>query len=43
MLIGKNVHITLWQRTGKGKQPFFFHMRDDQVFGFAGLVRREVA
>lgn len=26
-----------WQRAGKGKQPFFFHMLDDHVFGFAGL------
>jgi len=26
-----------WQRAGGRKQPFFFHMRDDRVFGFAGL------
>jgi putative SOS response-associated peptidase YedK len=26
-----------WQRTGGRKQPFFFHMRDDRPFGFAGL------
>lgn len=26
-----------WQRTGGRKQPFFFHMRDDWPFGFAGL------
>jgi putative SOS response-associated peptidase YedK len=26
-----------WQRTGGKKQPFFFHMRDERVFGFAGL------
>jgi putative SOS response-associated peptidase YedK len=26
-----------WQRAGGWKQPFFFHMRDDRVFGFAGL------
>jgi putative SOS response-associated peptidase YedK len=26
-----------WQRTGKGKQPYFFQMRDGSLFGFAGL------
>jgi putative SOS response-associated peptidase YedK len=26
-----------WQRTEGRKQPFFFHMRDDSPFGFAGL------
>ena len=26
-----------WQRTGGRKQPFFFHLRDDRPFGFAGL------
>lgn len=29
-----------WQRTGERKQPFFFHMRDDRLFGFAGLWDR---
>lgn len=26
-----------WRREGKGKQPFFFSMRDGRLFGFAGL------
>ena len=26
-----------WQRTGGRKQPFFFRMKDEQPFGFAGL------
>lgn len=26
-----------WQRTDGRKQPFFFHMRDERPFGFAGL------
>src|SRR5919202_1240066 len=26
-----------WQRAGGGKRPFFFRMRDDRPFGFAGL------
>jgi putative SOS response-associated peptidase YedK len=29
-----------WQRTGGRKQPFFFHIRDDRPFGFAGLWER---
>jgi putative SOS response-associated peptidase YedK len=29
-----------WQRTGGRKQPYFFHMRDDRPFGFAGLWER---
>lgn len=29
-----------WQRTASGKLPFFFHMRDDRPFGFAGLWDR---
>ena len=29
-----------WQRTGSSKRPFFFHMRDDQLFGLAGLWDR---
>jgi putative SOS response-associated peptidase YedK len=29
-----------WQRAGDRKQPFFFHMRDDSPFGFAGLWDR---
>lgn len=29
-----------WQRTEGRKQPFFFHMRDDHPFGFAGLWDR---
>jgi len=26
-----------WQRIGSKKQPFFFHLKDGQPFGFAGL------
>jgi putative SOS response-associated peptidase YedK len=26
-----------WQRTGKRKQPYFIHLRDDRPFAFAGL------
>jgi putative SOS response-associated peptidase YedK len=26
-----------WQGTGKSKQPFFIHFRDDRPFAFAGL------
>lgn len=29
-----------WQRRGEGKQPFFFRMRDDRLFGFVGLWER---
>jgi putative SOS response-associated peptidase YedK len=29
-----------WQKTERGKQPFFFRMRDEQPFGFAGLWER---
>jgi len=29
-----------WQRTGGKKQPFFFRMRDECPFGFAGLWER---
>lgn len=26
-----------WGRTGNKKQPFYFHFKDDRLFGFAGL------
>jgi putative SOS response-associated peptidase YedK len=26
-----------WQRTGGRKQPYFFRLKDDRLFGFAGL------
>jgi len=26
-----------WQRTGGKKQPYYFHLKDDRLFGFAGL------
>ena len=26
-----------WQKTGRGKQPYFLRMGDDRPFGFAGL------
>jgi putative SOS response-associated peptidase YedK len=29
-----------WQRTGRLKQPYFFHMADRRVFAFAGLWDR---
>lgn len=29
-----------WQRTAGTKQPFFFRMRDEKPFGFAGLWER---
>jgi putative SOS response-associated peptidase YedK len=29
-----------WQKTGARKQPFFFRMRDERPFGFAGLWER---
>ncbi|QDV34674.1 SOS response-associated peptidase [Tautonia plasticadhaerens] len=32
-----NVHITLWKAAGKGRTPYYFHLRDDPPFAFAGL------
>lgn len=29
-----------WKRTDRGKQPFFFKMKDEQPFAFAGLWER---
>lgn len=29
-----------WQRTGGRKQPFYFHLKDESLFGFAGLWDR---
>lgn len=26
-----------WQKTGAGKQPFYIHLKDAELFGFAGL------
>ena len=26
-----------WKKEGAGKQPYFFHRRDDELFAFAGL------
>jgi putative SOS response-associated peptidase YedK len=26
-----------WQKTGTGKQPFFIHLKNSDLFGFAGL------
>lgn len=30
----------MWQRAGGRKQPFFFRMRDERPFGFAGIWER---
>ncbi|MFC1607773.1 SOS response-associated peptidase [Candidatus Latescibacterota bacterium] len=29
-----------WKKDGKEKQPYYFHMRDNSLFGFAGLWER---
>ena len=36
MTVG-NVHITLWQRNGRPKQPYFFQLKDEAPFAFAGI------
>jgi hypothetical protein len=37
---GGNAALLLDQRIGGRKQPFFFRMRDERPFGFAGLWER---
>ena len=37
---GGNAALLLDQRMGDRKQPYFFGMRDDRPFGFAGLWER---
>jgi putative SOS response-associated peptidase YedK len=32
-----NVHITLWARCGRSKQPYYFQMKDESPFAFAGI------
>ncbi len=28
-----------WQRDGKEKRPFYIHLKDEKIFGFAGVYR----
>jgi len=37
---GGNAVLLLDQRTGGRKQPYFFRMKDERPFGFAGLWER---
>jgi putative SOS response-associated peptidase YedK len=35
-----NVHITLWQKGESGKTPYYFRLKDEGPFAFAGLWER---